>query len=286
MVMTMAIPTFEATRADYSALLMRAQVKPGWVPAYERAADYIVRNRARYESVARRMGTVPWQLIGCLHWREAEGSFAGVLHNGEKILGTGRKTRLAPAGRGPFSNWEEAAIDALRIKGLEKIGDWPLERVAYEAERFNGFGYRMHYPDVKSPYLWAGTNNYTRGKYTSDGHFDRSHTDQQIGVMALYQMVVDRTQPEVTKRRSFLQTIIEGIKWLAGAVGSLFTLDSLGTLQSIHDSLSGVFTVEALGIVLGAGTVIWAVIKILEKYDAEKEQKDVGPTDVDGPVSP
>lgn len=81
------------------------------------AAKLILKGRARYEAVSAATGT-PWGVIGVWHYRESACDFRGVLHNGERILGTGRKTKLVPAGRGPFTTWEEAARDALALKGL------------------------------------------------------------------------------------------------------------------------------------------------------------------------
>lgn len=75
-------------------------------------AARIEANRSRYEVVSKATG-VPWDVIGVIHYRESSGSFAGVLHNGQKIIGTGKKTTLVPKGRGPFSTWEDAAVDAL-----------------------------------------------------------------------------------------------------------------------------------------------------------------------------
>lgn len=265
--------TFAGTKESYSELLKRAQIKSGWQGAYERAASYIMRNRARYEAVSAELD-IPWQLIGCLHWREANGSFAGVLHNGEKILGTGRKTRLEPKGRGPFSTWEEAAEDAIRIKVATRPPQWSLEGVAWFAENFNGLGYRRYHPSVNSPYLWAGTNVYGGGKYTSDGHFDPRHVDQQLGVMPLYQMLLDKTAPAKVEKVKVAKRVAQGIQWLGGAIGSLFTLDALGTLQTIHSGLSGILTPGRVTALLAGGVAVWVGIKLLDAYTGER---DVGP---------
>lgn len=149
--------------------------------ACDQAARRILAARARYLAVERIVG-VPWFVIGMWHMRESANNFAGVLHNGEHIIGIeGRKTRLVPAGRGPFTSWEQSAIDALRLKGLQLIKEWPIERIGYETERFNGFGYIAR--RVNSPYVWAGSNHYTAGKYISDGVFSMGHVDTQLGCL-------------------------------------------------------------------------------------------------------
>jgi lysozyme family protein len=97
----------------------------------------------------------------------------------------GRKTKLVPAGRGPFATWEDAATDALKLKGLHKITDWSIERMGYEGERFNGLGYVGK--GVNSAYLWAGSTLEQSGKYVADHVWNKSFDDPQIGVMDSYQ---------------------------------------------------------------------------------------------------
>lgn len=141
----------------------------------------IAANRSRYEAVAKVTG-VPWDVIGVIHYREASGNFAGVLHNGEKIIGTGKKTKLVPKGRGPFTSWEEAAVDALMTAPpyAAKNTDWSIAGTLDILERYNGLGYRKK--GLPSPYLWAGTDQYVKGKYVADGKYDPNHVDKQLGV--------------------------------------------------------------------------------------------------------
>lgn len=147
-------------------------------------ADKITANRARYEAVSKATG-VPWDVIGVIHYRESSNDFAGVLHNGEKIIGKGTKTKLVPKGRGPFSTWEEAAIDALvnAPPQLAKNKDWSIGATLNALERYNGLGYKNK--GLPSPYLWAGTDQYVKGKYVADGKFDPNHVDKQLGAAAI-----------------------------------------------------------------------------------------------------
>lgn len=150
----------------------------------EKQAQKLVANKARYQAVSAKTG-VPWDVIGVIHYRESSGSFAGVLHNGQKIIGTGKKTTIVPKGRGPFSSWEQAAVDALMnchpFAGKNK--DWSIAGTLDLLERYNGLGYRNK--GLPSPYLWAGTDQYVKGKYVADGKYDPYHVDQQLGVAAL-----------------------------------------------------------------------------------------------------
>lgn len=175
--------TFEATARGYASMWRTITIKGGQdAKSAETFARKIIAAEARYKGVQARTG-VPWYFIGALHMRESSCNFAGVLHNGEHIIGTGRKTTLVPAGRGPFGSWEEAAEDALELKNLQLIKEWSAARMGFEAERFNGFGYIGK--GVNSPYVWAGSNHEQLGKYVRDGVFDRSADDTQLGVMTV-----------------------------------------------------------------------------------------------------
>lgn len=153
-------------------------------PQAAAVAKTLVGNRARYLAVARQTG-VPWFVIAVIHQRESSGSFAGVLHNGQKIIGTGRKTTIVPKGRGPFASWEEAAIDALVncAPYAARNTDWSVGGTLALLERYNGLGYYNR--GLPSPYVWAGTDQYVKGKYVRDGVFDPNYVDQQLGCAAL-----------------------------------------------------------------------------------------------------
>lgn len=174
----MAEPSFAKLAPVYRKRWDGAKVVPSKIASADNFVRLIFKNRAKYERVEDATG-VPWYFIAVTHMRESSCDFRGVLHNGEHIIGTGRKTSLVPAGRGPFQTWEQAAIDALKLHSLHKITDWSLERVLYECERFNGWGY--YRKGVVSPYVWAGTTTYKSGKYIRDGVYDPSHVDTQLG---------------------------------------------------------------------------------------------------------
>lgn len=140
-----------------------------------------------YQSVEKLTG-VPWELIGALHNMESSCNFSGCLHNGEKIIGTGRKTTLVPKGRGPFATWADAAVDALKWDGAAAIVNWTFEKMLRFAEHYNGVGYLKFHPYESSPYIWACTSiNDGTGKYVADGKWDPSaDTHKQVGVAAIF----------------------------------------------------------------------------------------------------
>lgn len=150
------------------------------------AQRLLKRKEEFYDPIEKEIG-VPWYMVAVIDERES-GASGGVLHNGERIVGTGRRTRLVPAGRGPFKTWHEAAIDALTMPGKRfdkvKREDWSIELILYCLESFNGWGYRMYHPRTPSPYVWSCTNIYDdspRGKYVADGKWGAGVTDSQIG---------------------------------------------------------------------------------------------------------
>ena len=139
-------------------------------------------NKERYLS-AQRLTGVPWDVIAACHYRESSLSFRGVLHNGEHIIGTGRKTKLVPAGRGPFGSWEAAAVDAMMIESSKFPKAWDTEGKLDFCERFNGMGYKKR--GVSSPYVYAGTNKYSSGLYVADGKYSSTKVDLRLGTAAI-----------------------------------------------------------------------------------------------------
>jgi lysozyme family protein/peptidoglycan hydrolase-like protein with peptidoglycan-binding domain len=145
----------------------------------------IVSGRARYEAVEKETG-VPWWFIGNCHMRESSCNFATYLGNGEPIS---RKTRLVPAGRGPFATWEEGAIDALRFQGYAGLTDWDLATALFRFEAYNGWGY--FYKGVNSPYVWGWTNEQQPGKYIADRRWSATAVDPQPGCAAMLRALID-----------------------------------------------------------------------------------------------
>lgn len=172
-------------------------------PTFKAVADRLIFHKPRYEAVSNALKSkgynIPWEFIAVAHNRESNGDFKTYLGNGQPLS---KKTTIVPKGRGPFSTWEEGAIDALLNAPpyAAKNKDWSIGGTLTKLEEYNGLGYaRMGQP---SPYLWAGTDQYVKGKYVADGKYDPNHVDTQLGVAGLLKFMgygsVGKTTAAVT----------------------------------------------------------------------------------------
>lgn len=179
----MAILKAPAFDPQYTKNYNEAQIDPEREWEVEALCKKALLNKNKYLNVSKATG-VPWDVIVCLHYRESSLNFKCVLHNGERILGTGKKTKLVPKDRGPFISWESAAVDALMLKKYLFPKAWNIENELKFIEAFNGFGYKKK--GLLSPYVWAATNKHSeRGKYVADGHFDPNAVEKQLGAVAI-----------------------------------------------------------------------------------------------------
>lgn len=144
----------------------------------------ILKNKSRYDEVSKKT-KVPWYFIALVHNMECSLDFNKHLHNGDPLTG---KTTHVPKGRpsfppanGKFYTWEESSIDAVKEYRIPKS----LSELLFTFEGFNGYGYLMYHKNVNSPYLWSGSDKYTKGKYQSDGKFNPELISRQIGVAVI-----------------------------------------------------------------------------------------------------
>jgi len=156
-------------------------------------AARLVAAKARYKAVEAKTG-VPWFFIAVCHERESSQNWGGSLAQGDHW---NRVSTHVPAGRGPFSSWEEAAVDALvncaPRAALNK--DWSAGGTLTMLEQYNGLGYAAR--GTPSPYVWAGTDQYRSGKYVRDGVFDPDAVDQQLGCAGLLFLMMAK-DPSIT----------------------------------------------------------------------------------------
>lgn len=241
---------YNTLQSEYETLLSTMEVRPEWKDAIDRKARGIYANKARYQVIEDETG-VPWQVVGIIHSLECNLNFNQALHNGDEIIGKGKKTYRVPRGRGPFATWEEAAIDAVRYDGLNKIEDWSDAMVCFALEKYNGFGYRTRRTGVLSPYLWSGTTHYTVGKFVSDGKYVKSAKSSQIGAIPLYLRVkeIDIPKKEIVAKSSKLTLISRVRKWFAGLSLGTVLADLMGFLEQVKEY-----------IIANPSTVVWALV--------------------------
>lgn len=176
-----------AAEPDQAARWREATVNPKNRIALDVVIASYQRNEWRYQQTANaRPGTIQPIVICAFHWREADANWKTNLGQGDSLQ---RRTVHVPKGRIPDKSppytWEVAAEDALFVTDHMDKKDWTnLQSALTAAEGYNGFGYRRY--GIPSPYLFAGTSIYTRGKFSSDGHFDPRAIDQQLGCVAIW----------------------------------------------------------------------------------------------------
>jgi len=128
------------------------------------------------------MSGVPWWAIAVIHEREASQNWNANIAQGDPW---NAKSVHIPRGRGPFTSFEAAAVDALVSCApfAAKWKDWSAGGALTLLEQYNGLGYANR--GLPSPYIWSGTDQYVSGKYVSDGMFDPNAVDKQLGCAGL-----------------------------------------------------------------------------------------------------
>lgn len=146
-------------------------------PSFASVAARIKANKEVYDELEKETG-VPWWFIGMVHYRESNLDMTTNIANGQRF---NKKTTIVPKGRGPFGSFKEAAIDALVncAPHAAKNKDWTAAGALTKFEEYNGLGYAGK--GVPSPYVWAGTDQYIKGKYIADHVYDPEHVDTQLG---------------------------------------------------------------------------------------------------------
>jgi lysozyme family protein len=157
----------------------KAKITRNFAPVARALVDPVA--KARYQAVETRAG-VPWFVIAVIHERESSQNWNGSLAQGDPW---DRISVHVPAGRGPFTSWEDAAVDALVncAPFAAQNKDWSIGGVLTLLEGYNGLGY--FHKGLPSPYIWSGTDQYKSGKYVRDGVFDPAVIDVQPGCAGL-----------------------------------------------------------------------------------------------------
>ncbi len=182
----------KSLQQEYLEMFKSIEIKLNKLNIVENHVDQIVANKNRYDAVESKTN-VPWYFIALIHTLESNRNFNSHLHNGDPLSA---RTVHVPSGRpkrgNPPFTWEESCEDALKHKRLNKETDWSLPRTLYNLENYNGWGYRLYYKHVKSPYLWSYSNHYISGKYTADGVFSNTAVSRQCGAAVILRRLEQR----------------------------------------------------------------------------------------------
>lgn len=266
------MPTFSALEDQYTELISTMEILPSWQSRIDHAARSIIASKDRYTRVAKAFeakygARVPWQFVGVVHHLEGSGDFGTHLHNGDSLEArTVNVPRGRPVDGEPPFTWEESALDALSQRSFKNIVDWSLPRVAYELEGYNGFGYRNNHTGVNSPYLWSGTNHYTKGKYIRDGVFSPSAVSEQCGAMAILNRVtaLDISTVQIVDGSRKL-TMVSRIKTAFTATfGGYLGADQLNIIPDYVKHFQALGLPKEVWALLGVGVVSWVVLSIIE----------------------
>jgi len=243
--------TFTELKDEYQRLWDSMTIRADKAAAVERIARKLLRNKARYQAAQEATG-VPWFVIAALHNRESDADFDTQLAQGDPLSSV---SRHEPRGRGPFTNWEEGATDALvTLKGLDRIKDWGPARACYEIERYNGFGYRSYHPSVKSPYLWSFSNHYSAGKYIADGQFSPSAVDSQCGAIPIVKMLMQLDLTARFKSAPIIPPIVKKVE--TGAAGSIIVAGGAAAAAQTDPKIAFLILIVAVVVAIGAFLLI------------------------------
>ena len=181
-----------ALAAEYHDLFATMEIRADKFADVDSIIDRIIANKPRYKKVGKKV-EAPWFFIAAIHNMESGLRLDRHLHNGDPL--TARTTHVPaghPADGDPPFTWEASAEDALRLRRIDRVSDWTLDRLLYELEGYNGWGYRRFHQHVKSPYLWSFSNHYTRGKYIADGTWSDTAVSRQCGAAVLIKRLEQR----------------------------------------------------------------------------------------------
>ena len=185
-------------KTHHEKLWDSAEIKASQVFRIDKSISLYLDNKKRYDDIEKmRDGGVPSAVVFVLHGRESTWSFKKHLHEGSPLTS---RTKWVPKGRpiadpknGKSYSFEESAEDALyKLKDLENKVDWSeCNDSLYNIEKYNGLGY-LKYRPINSPYMWSGTNHYSKGKYVADGKYSSNAVDKQLGTCSILKRMQSR----------------------------------------------------------------------------------------------
>lgn len=171
---------------DQEARWHGATINPKNRIACDVAVAMYQRNQYRYEEIAAmKPGTVPPQVLFCLHLRESDCNFKCSPAQGDSLQ---RRSTHVPRGRIPDKEppytFEQAAYDSYFNVDRLDLKNWKNIKGTLDAcTGFNGWG--PEYKGIPSSYVWGATSVQRPGKYIRDGVWSSTAVDSQLGVAAI-----------------------------------------------------------------------------------------------------
>jgi len=178
---------FADLRQEYQECFDRCSTRQEFAGNVAYYVKRLKQGQPNYQLVEREVG-VPWVFVGIIHGMECGFNFAGHLHNGDRLTArTVNVPKGLPKDSAPPFTWLQSALDALRLKKLDRVTDWSVPHMLYLLEGYNGFGYRRR--AMPSPYLWSFSNVYEKGKFVADGKFDPDAVSKQCGAALMLKAI-------------------------------------------------------------------------------------------------
>jgi lysozyme family protein len=183
---------FESLAPEYEAWFAALTIRPENLSQVTFAIKQLIGNKAGYQKVAQATNSrMPWAFVGVIHGMECSFNFAGHLHNGDPLIHrTTHVPKNCPVNGTPPFSWQDSAVDALTLKGLNQETNWSIARMLYLLEKYNGFGYR--FKQLPTPYLWSFSNLFSKGKFVADHKFDPEAPSKQCGAAVMLKSLIDR----------------------------------------------------------------------------------------------
>ncbi len=218
--------------------------------------------KARYQQIEKATN-VPWFIIAVIHERESTQNFTRQLAQGDPLS---QVSTHVPKGRGPFFNHpnDPAGHDAFYRGALDalidcppyasKWADWSPGGSLTLLVEYNGLGYENR--GIPSPYIWAGSDQYSHGKYIADGVFDASVVDEQIGCAPIIKVmmqldptikwgnpsIINQIKKETkTMTLTNWKTTLAGVAAILTAIAGVITQLTTGMYGEILATLAGGF---------------------------------------------
>jgi lysozyme family protein len=180
---------FAELKEEYESFFAQCQVRPQFQPNVNYYVKRLRQGQAAYAKVQDEIG-IAWPFVGVIHAMECGFNFYGHLHNGDPLSArTVHVPKARPASSEPPYTWLQSALDALRLKQLDRVTDWSVAHMLFLLEGYNGFGYRRR--GVPTPYLWSFSSIYVSGKFVLDGRFDPTAVSKQCGAALMLKAVLN-----------------------------------------------------------------------------------------------